>query len=83
LARVAHFADVALWVIYAAMSAIMVRAAWDDDARVWWTESSDLDGLSIEAESLDQLIERLPAVVSDLLEAGGDQPVTPTKSRNA
>lgn len=51
---------------------IMVKAAWDAEAGVWWTESSDLHGLNAEAETLDALAEKLPAIAVDLAEVGGD-----------
>jgi hypothetical protein len=47
---------------------IVVRAAWDPDAQVWWTESSDLAGLNAEAPTLEGLRDKLPAVISDLIE---------------
>jgi hypothetical protein len=47
---------------------IVVRAAWDPEADVWWTESSDLAGLNAEAPTLESLRDKLPAVISDLIE---------------
>lgn len=59
---------------------IVVKATFDPDASVWYTESSDLHGLRIEAATLDALVERLPGAVQDLLEdteefAGHDFPI--------
>lgn len=39
----------------------VVKAVWDDDARVWFSDS-DIDGLHIEAETLDEF----EAVLSDV-----------------
>jgi predicted RNase H-like HicB family nuclease len=50
---------------------IVVKAARDEESRVWFVESSDLPGLNAEADSLDDLIEKLPAAILDLLEEGG------------
>ena len=50
---------------------IVVKAAFDPEAGVWFVESSDLDGLNLEAASLEQLRDKLPGAVLDLLEAGG------------
>jgi len=50
---------------------ILVKAAFDPDAGVWFVESSDLPGLNLESETLDGLRERLPGAVADLLEAAG------------
>jgi Domain of unknown function (DUF1902) len=48
---------------------IVVRAAYDPDAKVWWVEDSDpLFGLNLEAASIDELRDKLPAAVIDLLE---------------
>jgi hypothetical protein len=47
---------------------IVVRATWDDDAKVWTAESTDLPGLVTEAESLNALDAKLPGLIQDLLE---------------
>ena len=59
---------------------IIVKATYDSDAEVWYTETNDVHGLRIEAPTLDALIERLPGAVRDLLEdddgvPGGDIPI--------
>jgi predicted RNase H-like HicB family nuclease len=55
---------------------IVVKAARDEEARVWFVESSDLPGLNIEAETLDGLMDKLPGAIRDLIEEGalGDEP---------
>ena len=35
--------------------AILVKATWDDEARVWVAESSDIQGLVTEADTLEAL----------------------------
>ncbi|MGD9984846.1 MAG: DUF1902 domain-containing protein [Porticoccaceae bacterium] len=50
---------------------IVVKAARDQEAGVWFVESSDVPGLNLEAESLDALADQLPGAILDLLEAGG------------
>jgi predicted RNase H-like HicB family nuclease len=50
---------------------IVVKAAYDADAAVWYVESSDLEGVNAEASSLEALLEKLPGVVLDLLEEAG------------
>ena len=47
---------------------VTVKAAHDAEAGVWYVEESDLFGLNAEAETLEELVDKLPAVVSDLLE---------------
>ena len=44
-----------------------VRAYWDPDAKVWWTESDDIPGLVTEASTLEKLIENILALVPDLI----------------
>jgi hypothetical protein len=50
---------------------ITVRAAYDDEAGVWYVEDSNLPGLVTEARSLEALRAKLPAVVEDIIEANG------------
>ncbi len=54
---------------------IRVKAAWDPDAEVWYTESSSLPGLNLEAETIDSLREKLPGAIEDLLEGAGGQEI--------
>jgi len=49
---------------------IVVKAARDSEAGVWYVETSDLPGLNLEADTLEGLLEQLPGAVTDLLEAG-------------
>ena len=50
---------------------IVVKAACDAEAAVWFVESSDLEGVNAEASSLEALLPKLPGVVLDLLEQEG------------
>ena len=50
------------------MSIYQVVAEWDDDARVWVATSDDVPGLVAEAETQEQLVTRLQAMVPELLE---------------
>ena len=49
---------------------IVVKATRDEEARVWFVESSDLPGLNIEADTLEGLMEKLPGAIRDLIEEG-------------
>lgn len=51
---------------------IVVKAVHDAEAGVWLVESSDVPGLFLEGDTLEELAERLPCAILDLLEAGGD-----------
>lgn len=48
---------------------ILVKAARDAEAGVWFIESADVPGLNLEAETLEELVEKLPGAVLDLLDA--------------
>jgi len=47
---------------------ITIKASHDAEAGVWSVEESDLFGLNAEADTLEELVDKLPAVISDLLE---------------
>ena len=47
---------------------INIVAEWDPEAAVWVATSDDVQGLAIEAPTLDRLVERLPGVLEDLIE---------------
>ena len=49
---------------------VTVHAAFDEEADVWFVESSDLHGVNAEAPTLDALVAKLPGVVFDLLDEG-------------
>jgi hypothetical protein len=48
---------------------VVVRAGYDDDAKVWYVAHSDLSGVHAEGVTLDELRDKLPNVVRDLVEA--------------
>jgi predicted RNase H-like HicB family nuclease len=45
-----------------------IIAEWDPEASVWVATSEDIKGLAIDAPTLERLVERLPAVIEDLIE---------------
>jgi predicted RNase H-like HicB family nuclease len=49
----------------------VVRATWDDEAKVWVAASDDVPGLVAEASSVEKLIKKLRALVPEMLEANG------------
>jgi predicted RNase H-like HicB family nuclease len=51
-----------------------VRAHWDAKAGVWWAESDDIPGLVTEAQSFDELVGNVCALIPDLLELNGVRP---------
>ena len=50
---------------------IIVRADWDDDAKVWVATTSDIRGLAVEAETFDLLREAVMGAIADLIEENG------------
>lgn len=52
------------------MPLIVVTVAYDAEAGVWYVESSDLPGVNAEAATPEELREKLPNVILDLLEEG-------------
>ncbi|WP_108395772.1 DUF1902 domain-containing protein [Devosia submarina] len=52
-------------------SSIIVRAQWDEEARVWVASSSDIGGLSVEADTIENLNQKVLAAIADLIELNG------------
>ncbi len=52
----------------------VVRATWDDEAKVWVAVSDDVPGLVAEASHVEALIEKLRVLIPELLEANDALP---------
>jgi hypothetical protein len=50
------------------MQPLRINAAWDDEASVWVATSEEVEGLAIEASTMDALVERLKIVIPELME---------------
>jgi predicted RNase H-like HicB family nuclease len=50
---------------------IKVDAFWDDEVKVWVASSEDVSGLITEAETTEQLVEKLKIIIPELLVANG------------
>ena len=48
-----------------------VQASWDPEAAVWYVSETDVPGLATEAETLEQLSEKLRVMIPELLAANG------------
>jgi hypothetical protein len=60
------------------MRVAVVKAAHDDEAGVWYVQSSDVEGLRVEGETFESFCSNVAGAVADLLEgegAGGEIPV--------
>jgi predicted RNase H-like HicB family nuclease len=51
------------------MKPFKINAEWDNEAHLWVATSDDIDGLAIEASTVDALIERLKIVIPELIAA--------------
>jgi hypothetical protein len=49
----------------------VVKALWDQEARVWVASSENVPGLATEASTMDALIKKLRVMIPELLEANG------------
>jgi len=47
---------------------ILIRAFWDDEAKVWVAASDDMEGLMAEAATIEKLRDKLLVMISELLE---------------
>lgn len=45
-----------------------IRAAWDDEAGVWYIAASDLPGLAAEGATLEALRDKLATLIPELVE---------------
>ncbi|OGA31906.1 MAG: hypothetical protein A3G80_10890 [Betaproteobacteria bacterium RIFCSPLOWO2_12_FULL_62_13b] len=50
---------------------LIVRANWDEKAKVWVATSDDVRGLVTEANTMDALVKKLMVMVPELLDANG------------
>jgi predicted RNase H-like HicB family nuclease len=50
---------------------IFIRAEWDEEVNMWVATSDDIPGLATEAETIENLVEKLKIVIPELLEANG------------
>lgn len=54
--------------VYMKHHQIDVRAVWDEEAQVWVATSDDIQGLAIEADTLDLLRGKIVPAIEDLIE---------------
>ena len=53
------------------MKGYNVQLAWDNEAKVWMATSEDIPGLILEAESADNLIQRVMLAAPEIIELNG------------
>lgn len=47
----------------------IVKAFWDDEAKVWCAESVNFVGIATSGKNIDQLVKKLKIMVPEILEA--------------
>ncbi len=52
------------------MRVAVVKAAFDDEAHVWYVENSDIEGLHVEGDTFEAFRHNLADAAGDLLEGG-------------
>ena len=55
---------------------VKISAEYDDEAKVWVAQSDDIP-LVTEAETVEQLMAKLPGMIQDLIEDGDTRDVIP------
>lgn len=53
------------------INSIIVKAAWDQEAKVWVAQSADIEGLATEAGTLEELTFKVLAMIPELVELNG------------
>jgi predicted RNase H-like HicB family nuclease len=53
------------------MREYLITAAWDDEAGVWTARSDDVEGLCLEAETLEELVNAARDLIPELLALNG------------
>jgi hypothetical protein len=48
---------------------LLILAEWDGDADIWSATSEDVPGLAIEADSIENLLNKLSSMIPELLVA--------------
>ncbi len=56
---------------------LFIRAEWDNEVLVWVATSDDIPGLVTEADTVENLVEKLRIMIPELLEANGLTPREP------
>ena len=54
------------------MRVAVVKAAYDDEACVWYVEHSDVEGLRVEGETFETFRRNVADAATDLIESDGE-----------
>lgn len=56
--------------------ALAFKVLWDDEAKVWYTSETPIQGVLAEAPTLGELSEKLSVIIPEVLEARSELPDT-------
>ena len=48
-----------------------IRVEWDEEARVWYVDESNVPGLVTEAETIEAMLAKLEVMVPEMLDENG------------
>lgn len=48
-----------------------IRVKWDEEARVWYVDESNVPGLVTEAETIEAMLAKLEVMVPEMLDENG------------
>lgn len=54
-----------------------VHAQWDEEAKIWVASRDNVPGLATEADIAEDLVQKLKAIIHELLELNGQTPSEP------
>ena len=54
--------------------ALVFKVLWDDEAKVWYTSETPIQGALAEAPTLDELLEKLSVIIPEVLETNSELP---------
>jgi predicted RNase H-like HicB family nuclease len=63
--------DLILGTDYLMKKPLVVHAVWDEEAHVWVATSDDVPGLATEAATSEELVQKLKAMIPELLSENG------------
>ena len=61
------------------MAEWIVRADYDSESRSWYVFQSDVPGLATGGETLEELADKLPGMITDLLELNAELFLDPSR----
>ena len=54
--------------------ALVFKVLWDNEAKVWYTSETPIQGVLAEAPTLDELSKKLSVIIPEVLETNSELP---------